>query len=211
YTPVKGYYGTDSFTFAANDGTDNSLSGTAAFTITQVDRAPVAVGDAYFVFPNQTFTITASTGVASLIMQSQPGDFIGRGQNYSYDAPATSFTVSRNFDNGVSFNVAGWSLNFAAPGKATIVPGKYLNGERFPFQAHLETGLDISGQGRGSNRLTGAFTVKQASYDASGNVITFDATFVQHSEGATPALTGEIKYNAIPPSGILSNDSDPDN
>src|SRR5262249_33299932 len=37
----------------------------------------------------------------------------------------------------------------------------------------------------------------------------FDATFEQHSEGATPALTGEVKYNAFTPAaGVLANDTD---
>src|SRR5262249_49435750 len=48
-------------------------------------------------------------------------------------------------------------------------------------------------------------------YDANGNVISFDATFEQHSEGATPALLGEVIYNApLPMSGVLGNDTDPD-
>src|SRR5262249_38283381 len=63
--------------------------------------------------------------------------------------------------------------------------------------------------GRGSNALTGSFTVIQALYAADGTVLRFDATFEQHSEGMPPALTGEIKFNqGDGPSGILLNDSD---
>jgi VCBS repeat-containing protein len=70
-------------------------------------------------------------------------------------------------------------------------------------------GLNVSGNGRGSNTLTGNFTVTQALYAADGKVLRFAASFEQHSEGLAPALTGEIKFNqGDGPSGILLNDSD---
>jgi hypothetical protein len=49
--------------------------------------------------------------------------------------------------------------------------------------------MDISGNGRGCNTLTGQFTV---------NSITFwpDTTFEQHYEGATPALRGAFQFPA---------------
>jgi hypothetical protein len=44
--------------------------------------------------------------------------------------------------------------------------------------------------------VTGSFQVLQASFDNLGNVLAFDATFVQYCEGGTAALRGEIRYNA---------------
>jgi hypothetical protein len=58
--------------------------------------------------------------------------------------------------------------------------------------------MDISGDGRGCNEDNGSFTVLEASYGPDGTVNSFDATFVQHCEGETPALRGEIRYNAHP-------------
>src|SRR5262249_15729600 len=124
-----------------------------------------------------------------------------------------TFTVSRNFDNGVSISYAGgghwWYLDFPAPFDAPLTPGTYLNATRWPFQAAGVPGLNVSGDGRGSNTLTGNFTVTQALYAADGTVLRFAASFEQHSEGMAPALTGTINYNqGGGPSGILLNDSD---
>ena len=54
-----------------------------------------------------------------------------------------------------------------------------------------------------------SFTVKQAVFSAVDNSLqNFDGTFIQHCEGATPALTGEVKYDAeavtTPPPGVSS-------
>ena len=171
----------------------------------------IAQNDSYVVSAGQPFTVSALPGVTSWVMQSQPGDYIGQGKNYSYSLSTGNLTVSRNYDNGVSFDYSdaldNWGMSFAAPGNATIVPGVYTNGWRFPFQNSNQPGFDMSGDGRGSNTSVDQFTVNQAVYDASGNVVKFDATFIQHSEGAAAALTGEIKWNATPAAGVLSNDS----
>ena len=53
-------------------------------------------------------------------------------------------------------------------------------GRRFP-------GLSISGFGRGFSTITGHFTVTQADYDTSGNLIAFAASFVQYADGSGTA------------------------
>src|SRR5581483_1524619 len=70
-------------------------------------------------------------------------------------------------------------------------------------------GLDISGDGRGSNTVTGNFTVLGAVYDATPKPISFAANFEQHSEGATPALRGTILYNYKLVTPLLQNDTVP--
>ncbi len=42
YTPASGYYGTDSFTFKANDGQADSNVATVSITVTRLNHAPVA-------------------------------------------------------------------------------------------------------------------------------------------------------------------------
>src|SRR5205823_509783 len=158
-------------------------------------------------------TTAPTPGVTLLTMVSQPGDYIGQGQSYAYTPQTGTFTVSRNFDNGVSISYSGgghwWYLDFAAPFDATLTPGYYANATRWPFQVSGVPGLNVSGDGRGSNTLTGSFTVTQALYAADGKVLRFAASFEQHSEGMAPALTGAIKFNqGDGPSGILLNDSD---
>src|SRR5262249_1104079 len=154
-----------------------SSPATVSITINHVNQPPVANNDAYSVNEDTTLTIDPVPGVTSLTMVSQPGDYIGQGRTYSYAPPTGPFTASRNFDNGVAISYQAahnsldyWNLNFAAPFNAPLVPGYYPNAQRFPFQASNVPGLDVSGQGRGSNTLTGNFTILQAIYAANGQV-----------------------------------------
>jgi len=213
YTPSANYHGSDSFTYLANDGQSDSDVATVAITVNSINDAPVAVNDTYSVNEDQTLTVAPVPGVTSLTMVSQPGDYIGQGQTYSFTPATGTFFANRNFDNGVSVFYSGsghsWNLGFAAPLDATLTPGHYANATRWPFQAANVPGLSVSGDGRGSNTLTGNFTVTEALYAADGKVLRFAASFEQHSEGFAPALTGEINFNqGDGPSGILLNDSD---
>ena len=115
--------------------------------------------------------------------------------------------VTANFDNGVSFDFTNsahvsffdaesWSLDFAAPGDAVLVPGLYAGATRWPFQSVSNPGLSLSGDGRGCNTLTGHFEVLAAAYGLSGEVLSFAADFVQNCEGFMPPLTGEIRFNS---------------
>src|SRR5439155_1363081 len=153
YTPDAGFRGTDQFTYTANDGTVDSNVATATII---VDDAPVAVADQFTGAEDAPLTVPAPGILAN-----------------DFDADGDPRTI----DNGVSiaFHTPGfgefWSTDFAAPDGATLVPGTYEGAVRFPFQGPGQPGLDISGDGRGSNTLTGRFTVLRADYDAAGNVI----------------------------------------
>ncbi|HEV3082964.1 MAG TPA: Ig-like domain-containing protein, partial [Gemmataceae bacterium] len=213
YTPGPSFSGQDTFTYRALGGTLPSNIATVTITTNPANQSPVASNDSYSVNENQTLIVGAPSAT-SLYMNSQTGDFIGQGHTYFFTPATGTFLVQRNSDNSVSFNYQGvnsefWSVDFAAPQKATLTPGFYGNAAEYPFQPSNQPGLDISGDGRGSDTITGNFTVRQAVYDAAGKVLNFDATFEQHSEGATPALFGEIMYFYAPgPAGVLSNDAD---
>jgi large repetitive protein len=223
YTPAANYNGSDSFQYRAFDGQLYSAPVTVTLTIRAVNDAPLANPDSYTTDEDTTLTIagiipTTGAGQTMLHMVSDPGDYIGQGRTYDYNPSTGAFSASRNYDNGVSlsynepaYNGHWWYLDFAGPTNGTLLPGTYLNAQRFPFQDPGHPGLDVSGDGRGSNTLTGQFTVTQAVYGTDGHVIRFGATFEQHSEGATPALRGEVRYNywaapLVP--GVLANDTD---
>src|SRR6185295_9281377 len=66
YTPAANFFGTDSFTYKANDGqASNNLSGLATVTLTviSVNDNPVANSDSYSVSEDNVLTVAASTGV----------------------------------------------------------------------------------------------------------------------------------------------------
>lgn len=148
---------------------------------------------------------SSSQAATYLYFNSEPGDYIGQGQENTWTELDGTFTANRNFDNGVSIYFNGsdwWDLDFAAPNQQEIVAGVYDGATRFPFQSPTTPGLDVSGSGRGCITLTGRFVVLDAVYATNGDVISFAADFEQHCEGGTPALFGSIRFNTevgVPP------------
>ncbi len=147
---------------------------------------------------------------STLTLDSDPGDYIGQGQSYLYNDDTAFFTYSRNYDNGISVRIRNlpgdpwlsWNFDMAAPGDVEIQPGVYPGAERWPFQAVENPGLSFSGQGRGCNTLSGSFEVYEVTYESDGSVSSLAASFVQHCEGAPPALRGEIVFNTVMPVGV---------
>ncbi len=213
YTPTTNYIGADNFTYLAYDGVLYSNVATVTLEV----GVPLAQNDAYGYTPNSTLTTTA--GQTSLTMTSQPGDFIGQGQTYNFTASNSTITAQSLWIGGipstVEVNVSAsgqsWTLDFAAPTPDSLVPGTYTGATRYPFQAAGVPGLNVSGDGRGANTLTGQFTVSQAVFNASGNIVSFAASFVQYGDGSTASLSGQVDFNFTNnlPNGVLANDTNP--
>ena len=70
YTPTTGYFGADSFTYRANNGTLNSNIVTVNLTISEVIPPPVAAGDSYATNEGTVLVVAAATGV--LVNDSDP-------------------------------------------------------------------------------------------------------------------------------------------
>jgi VCBS repeat-containing protein len=65
YTPNADANGTDSFTYKASDGTEESAPATVTINITPVNDAPVAVANSYTLAEDTMLTVNAATGVLS--------------------------------------------------------------------------------------------------------------------------------------------------
>jgi VCBS repeat-containing protein len=63
YMPNLAFTGVDSFTYRANDGSDNSNPATVTLTVTAVNDPPVAINDGYQTDPNTPLMISALNGV----------------------------------------------------------------------------------------------------------------------------------------------------
>lgn len=146
---------------------------------------------------------------ASFSFVSDPGDYIGQGQTRSFTLDTASIT-SRSSQNGGYFGLtlfpfAGgfWFLNLAAPQGTQLVAGAYEGAVRYPFQMPHQPGMDVYGDGRGCNMLTGRFEVLEAVFGPNGYIERFHATFEQHCEGGGAALFGEVQVVNPPPPPIL--------
>jgi hypothetical protein len=166
----------------------------------------------------------ARADVAHLTLQSQPGDFIGQGMNFdiTYDTSlgaTISAQIRRRLPDGSPAELL-WVLNggtgdgpntFALVFFGTdalgipIQPGTYPNARRADFAPPGFAGLDVSFQNRGSNQVFGSFIITDVTFSPDRNqILTFDATFEQHSESPNaPALFGHFQFNepVTPPPG----------
>jgi hypothetical protein len=171
-----------------------------------------SLGLCWFIAALASASIAAAGETRLTIVDASPTSWVAHGyKNYTL-TPDTGwiFTPSRNFDNGISFDIvlpnppqsfdSRWSLQFAAPLEALIAPGLYPNFERFPFQPSVLPGLSFTGGARGDNRATGFFNVREVTYDPTGSLTAFavDVTHYGDRDPANWAIV-ELRYNSSVP------------
>jgi hypothetical protein len=133
-------------------------------------------------------------------MRGEVGDYIGGNRSYDYTARQGARMGGGGTETsawmGVDYADDWWDAQFRAPQGQILLPGRtYTGATRYGFNAG-NPGLDVSGNGRGCNTLTGQFTVHEATYD-NGYLTSFRISFEQHCEGSTPALRGEVSWRAV--------------
>ena len=152
--------------------------------------------------PMRSDAVVAHAGAGAFTgasMESQPGDWIGQGNSYTF--PTVTFTGLRggyptfHVTNGTDY----YDMWFAAVAGSPLTPGFYPGAQRFDFRAAGSPGLEVFGDGHGCNRVAGAFSVDDATYAADGTPLTFSARFVDHCEGWTAADFGQLSYNSTAP------------
>ena len=166
-------------------------------------------------------------GTTNATFHSDPGDFIGKGQDWSFDAEDFIYAFANNqphddnINQHVTLNVEGldggdFLASFAAPDGQALTPGTtYTNVSSYHANAPGPT-MTIGGNGSGCNWITGNFTVNDIAFDYTGTPTRASISFEQHCEGATPALHGMINLriddHAVPAPWMggppLSNDDD---
>jgi hypothetical protein len=142
-----------------------------------------------------------------LYLNSQPDDFIGQGQKQKLTVIDGVFTPYLSPESvRIQFRGdAWWDATFAAPAGESLAPGIYENARRWVGVALSQPSLDISGDGRGCNELTGRFAVREVSHAGDGSLLTFAADFEQHCESGEPALFGSVRFNSsIPVAPLLT-------
>jgi uncharacterized repeat protein (TIGR01451 family) len=161
----------------------------------------------------------SAAGVAHLMLHSQPGDPIGRGEDFDlvftsqpggYAAAGVVQTISGQpayvrialQSSTLPQYSRSAELEFATNRLGIpLAPGSYPNAQRAPFAEAGFAGLEVSFSSSGCNTLTGSFVVQEAEFgvDLATNIQTverFVATFAQYCEGSPAALQGSLNFDA---------------
>ena len=198
-----------SFPIAADACTGRTLAAGERCTV-QVGFAPVAPGPRTARLRLVTSAGTRLSvaldgyglpGRTDWTMTSDPGDYIGQGRTWRYTVADSLFAFGRVTPSRVRAlqdGPGGWYADFESPRGTTLATGSYSGARRavvgLPTSA---PGLDVTGDGRGCNVVSGRFDVTQlAVHPVSGDLERFAATFEQHCEGAASALRGTLRWRA---------------
>jgi hypothetical protein len=137
----------------------------------------------------------------ALAMTSEQGDPIGGGVPRTYDQSTATFrqVTGPVPPEGVDIELGTvdlpdhWDLEFIPQAGQALHVGTYqvalAPGDQRP-------GLRVSGESRGCNFDTGSFTITRIAFNSAGELLAFDATFVQRCEHAdAPALRGQLRFD----------------
>jgi hypothetical protein len=108
--------------------------------------------------------------------------------------------ISLSLSGGTSG--AGWSMVIDPPIGSRFKEGYYSRAQRAEFRTAGHPGLDITGDGRGCNTVSGSFEVRKLVVSNS-TITQLDLLYEQHCEGGPAALFGEIQIGQPRPAGLI--------
>ena len=191
YTPNAGYFGTDSFTYTANDGTADSNTGTVTVTVNSVNDAPV-VADAILATDEDTAaTLTLSgtdaDGDALTFAVTQPAN-----GTVTLSGTTASYTPNANFNGSDSFT---FTANDGTVNSNTATVSITVNPVNDAPTANPGTASTVEGQGVAFN-LSGS--------DPDGDALTYTIS-TQPSNGTVIQSGASVSY--LPTGNYFGTDS----
>ena len=136
---------------------------------------------------------SAQSNLVMLI--SQPGDFVGKGQTY-VTTNETDFIFSGTLPSVRITAANNYIIAFAGPGGTNLAVGLYTNATLLPF-ADSAPGINVMGNNIGCDAVCGDFQILEIHADESGQVDRLWVVFTNHCECTTAAMTGEIRYHSL--------------
>jgi hypothetical protein len=138
----------------------------------------------------------AATPITTFTVDSEPGDYIGAGQTFTFTPSNSTITFAQ--PGSAVYIVASdgtheFDARVAAPTGQTLTAGTTYPTDDTGDASHAQ--LDVGGDGRGCTS-TGTVDILEYVVDGTNTVTSFAATYVQRCYGATQALYGELRYNS---------------
>ncbi|MFM8348405.1 MAG: Ig-like domain-containing protein, partial [Bacteroidota bacterium] len=154
YTPAANFFGSDSFTFKANDGTDDSNTATVSITVTAVNDAPVANNQSVTTLEDTPKVITlvatdaeGSPLTYSVVTAPTKGTFTISGATVTYTPTANlngadSFTFKAN-DGTADSNTATVSITITPVNDAPVASSATVTLNEDSFAAVTLSAADV--------------------------------------------------------------------
>src|SRR5262249_30254365 len=123
----------------------------------------VTVDDGHGGTASATTTVTAGPDAATttFVVVSEPGDYVGDGRVWSYNTGNAGFVSATRLSDEVqiSLTIGGltyyWFVVLAPISGQQLAVGTYTDARRADFRAAGHPGLDVAGDHRGCNDLSG--------------------------------------------------------
>ncbi|HVY28091.1 MAG TPA: hypothetical protein VHB79_16150 [Polyangiaceae bacterium] len=147
---------------------------------------------------------------SSLFFSGDSGDYIHPGQDLltvaRFNEMSSPEHISFYIEPSGMEHGSWWYADFSSEQlDAPLAVGEYLGAERYPFETYLKPGLDVTGDGRGCNTLTGKFVIKKLVW-LGPTLSVVDVAFEQHCEGGSAAVRGCLHYDSGLGEGGVSSD-----
>jgi parallel beta-helix repeat protein len=199
YTPTANFFGTDTFTYKANDGTLDSNVTTVTLTVTPVNDAPIAVNDTANVDEGSSVVIDlagndtdidSSLDLTSIVITSAPvnGTLIDNGDGtliYSHDGSETvgdSFSYTIKDASGTTSDIATVTLTVSPQNDAPTIsaPAGQYTGYETPlvFSSVGGNAISVGDIDAGSNLIELSMSVSH------GTITLSSTTGLTFSSGA---------------------------
>jgi hypothetical protein len=147
-----------------------------------------------------------AAGTTSVVMYSEPGDYIGLHTPREYHPGNAQVTLGGTANRPSVWVYKGdfdsFYFDFAAPDDLPLVPGIYDNAQETPFRQPGHPGISISGSGRGCG-TEGRFEVKDIAVGQDGVPTRLWIVFEQRCDSHQGRLFGEVRIGVPPDSPVL--------
>lgn len=188
-------------TFLAPAAAAGSL--TLTFTLTVSDAFGNSATDQVTVN-----VVSASTPRNLLYVDSSPSDFIGQGQQATFDENNSLATVTASSMSSVTIDVAAgtdnYGLQFSAPAGQTLTADNYENVRTGGGPSPLRPGMNINALGRGCDVASGRFVVREIAFDPStGQLSRLAVDALQYCDGPAP-LQANLRFNSSIPLNVAA-------
>jgi VCBS repeat-containing protein len=215
YTPEANYFGPDSFTFKANDGTADSNTAAVSITVGPANDAPVAANQNVSTNEDIAKAITLSATDAdgnsltySVVASPMNGMLTGTAPNVTYTPNANytgpdSFTFKAN-DGTADSNTATVSITVDAVNDAPVAANQDVSTNEDTAQAITLAATDVEGDsltysvvaGPANGTLSG--TAPNVTYTPDANYNGPDSFTFKANDGTVDSSTATVTLSVMP-------------